>query len=201
MNVNILVNKDNPLDKEYKPNDLVMMDENENNFHKYVNPLDKPMISIIILTSFLSMKKDFENVFPKSLLIVDSGYRSYEYQEKIWEDNIKKIGYENTLKKVALPGTSEHQTGYAIDIAFINDGIYTDDINDEDVKVKWLLNNSYKYGFILRYPLGKENITGYSYEPWHYRFVDLKIAKEIYENKITLEEYQKNIALERHNHI
>ena len=201
MNIDILVNKNNLLDKNYIPRDLVYMDDNKNNFHKYVNPLDKPTISIIILPSFLAMKKDFENYFKKSLLIVDSGYRSYDYQEKIWEDNIKKIGYENTLKKVALPGTSEHQTGYAIDIAFINDGIYTDYINDEDVKVKWLLNNSYKYGFILRYPLGKENITGYSYEPWHYRFVDLKIDKEIYENKITLEEYQKNIALERHNHI
>ncbi len=119
---------------------------------------------------------------------VDSGYRSYEYQQKIF-DNLYNEKGEEAYKFVALPGTSEHQTGLAFDYCLFINGVYTDDINDYQEETKWIHNNCYKYGFILRYPKGKEDITGYNYEPWHLRYVGNEISKIIFEKNITLEEY------------
>ena len=94
---------------------------------------------------------------------------------------------------MAIPGSSEHQTGLAFDVAFIRNNEYSLIALETDPEIKWLLKNAYKYGFILRYPKDKENITGYSYEPWHYRFVGIKLAKMLYKNNLTLEEYYKKI--------
>lgn len=112
-------------------------------------------------------------------LTVFSAYRSYEYQESLYnkEDN----------SFVAAPGTSEHQTGTALDISNINTGLTIH--FDETKESIWLQNNAYKYGFVQRYPKGKEHITGYPYESWHYRYVGVKIAKIIFEQNLTLEEY------------
>ena len=124
--------------------------------------------------------------------VVREGYRTYEEQQKILDDKIKAYineGYsqaraERTAKEwVALPGTSEHQLGIAVDInadksKSSNDEVYT-----------WLAANAHNYGFILRYPQGKQEITGTSYEPWHYRYVGVDAAREIYERGICLEEY------------
>lgn len=119
--------------------------------------------------------------------IVVSGYRTQEKQRRLYEDKIKeyrKQGYskEEARRKaeqwVALPGTSEHQLGLAVDI---NGAVY-------DI-YPWLQENSYKYGFIFRYPEEKESITGISEEVWHYRYVGVKAAKEIYQRGICLEEY------------
>ena len=124
--------------------------------------------------------------------VVWEGYRTYEEQQKILDDKIKAYineGYsqsraERTAKEwVALPGTSEHQLGIAVDInadksKSSNDEVYT-----------WLAANAHNYGFILRYPQGKQEITGTSYEPWHYRYVGVEVAREIYERGICLEEY------------
>ena len=124
--------------------------------------------------------------------VVWEGYRTYEEQQKILDDKIKAYineGYsqsraERTAKEwVALPGTSEHQLGIAVDInadksKSSNDEAYT-----------WLAANAHNYGFILRYPQGKQEITGTSYEPWHYRYVGVDAAREIYERGICLEEY------------
>lgn len=129
-----------------------------------------------------------EGVYP----VVREGYRTEEEQQEILDDKIQTYinqGYsqsraERTAKEwVALPGTSEHQLGIAVDInadksKCSNEEVYT-----------WLAENAYKYGFILRYPMGKQEITGTSYEPWHYRYVGVEAAKEIYERQICLEEY------------
>lgn len=89
---------------------------------------------------------------------------------------------------MAVPGTSEHQLGLALDIVDISN--QTLDESQENTPVqKWLMNNSWRYGFILRYPTDKSDITGISYEPWHYRYVGKKAAKEIYDAQICLEEY------------
>lgn len=91
---------------------------------------------------------------------------------------------ERTAKEwVALPETSEHQLGIAVDI---NADKFK--CSNEEVYI-WLAENAYKYGFILRYPMGKQEITGTSYEPWHYRYVGTDVANEIYERGICLEEY------------
>lgn len=129
-----------------------------------------------------------EGVYP----VVREGYRTKEEQQEILDDKIQTYinqGYsqsraERTAKEwVALPGTSEHQLGIAVDI-----NADKSKCSNEEVYA-WLAENAYKYGFILRYPLGKQEITGTSYEPWHYRYVGEEAALEIYEQGICLEEY------------
>ena len=129
-----------------------------------------------------------EGVYP----VVREGYRTAEEQQEILEDRIQTYinqGYsrsraERTVKEwVALPGTSEHQLGIAVDI-----NADKSMCSNEEVYA-WLAENAYKYGFILRYPPGKQEITGTSYEPWHYRYVGVEVAREIYEQGICLEEY------------
>ena len=129
-----------------------------------------------------------EGIYP----IVREGYRTAEEQQEILDDKIQTYinqGYsqsraEKTAKEwVALPGTSEHQLGIAVDI-----NADKSKCSNEEVYA-WLAENAYKYGFILRYPPGKQEITGTSYEPWHYRYVGVEAAQEIYEQGICLEEY------------
>ena len=101
----------------------------------------------------------------------------------------------NTSKNYALncsakPGHSEHQTGLAVDVEGSNNDY---DKFESSIEFNWMINNSYKYGFILRYPKGKENITGFKYEPWHYRYVGIELAKYLYKNNLTLEEYKKTL--------
>lgn len=90
------------------------------------------------------------------------------------------------------PGTSEHHTGLALDIVSQNYQLL-DEEQENTPEQQWLMHNSYKYGFILRYPNDKSKITGIHYEPWHYRYVGKEIAKEIYEQGICLEEYLENL--------
>lgn len=129
-----------------------------------------------------------EGIYP----VVREGYRTAEEQQEILDDKIQTYinqGYsqsraERTAKEwVALPGTSEHQLGIAVDI-----NADKSKCSNEDVYA-WLAENAYKYGFILRYPPGKQEITGTSYEPWHYRYVGIEAAYEINERGICLEEY------------
>lgn len=136
-----------------------------------------------------------EDVYP----VVREGYRTAEEQQEILDDKIQSYinqGYsqvkaERTAKEwVALPGTSEHQLGIAVDI-----NADKSKCSNEDV-YGWLAENAYKYGFVLRYPPGKQKITGTSYEPWHYRYVGEEAAKEIYERGICLEEYFKQMIEE-----
>ena len=117
-------------------------------------------------------------------LSVISGFRSYNRQNQIYNNYLKNDKKENVDKYSARPGSSEHQTGLAADINSLSQGF----INTKEGK--WLNDNCYKYGFIIRYPKGKENYTGYIYEPWHIRYVG-DLAKTLYNDGdwITLEEY------------
>jgi len=125
-------------------------------------------------------------------LTLQSGYRSYEKQEMVYNGWVDLYGQEEADKISAKPGTSEHQTGLAIDVAGQN-GCVLEECFIDTPEGKWLEENSYKYGFIIRYPKGKEEITGYSYEPWHIRYVGKEHAKNIFESNLTLEEYLKSI--------
>jgi len=129
-----------------------------------------------------------EGIYP----VVREGYRTAEEQQEILDDKIQVYinqGYSRTRAKrtakewVALPGTSEHQLGLAVDINADKTRCSSEDV------YTWLDKNAYKYGFILRYPPAKQEITGTNYEPWHYRYVGVEAAKEIYEQDICLEEY------------
>ena len=129
--------------------------------------------------------------------VICSSYRSHEKQVLLFENKIKDfIGQGYTRKEakkkagtvVAIPGTSEHEIGLAVDIVDVKYQLLEE--NQEKTETQnWLMKNCWKYGFILRFPKGKENITGVIYEPWHFRYVGKEAAKEITERGICLEEY------------
>ena len=100
-------------------------------------------------------------------------------------------GFAYTFRSIAKAGCSEHQTGLAIDICVYRDNkCYIEGEIEEMEEGQWIRDNAYKYGFILRYPKGCEGVTGFNYEPWHFRYIDnVDVAKEIYLNNLTLEEY------------
>ena len=120
-----------------------------------------------------------------------SGFRSYEYQKLLLENAIKS-GKNNASVSIAKAGHSEHQLGTAVDITGKSVGYSSaDDSFLNSVESVWLEQNAYKYGFVMSYPLDKENITGYRHEPWHYRYVGKDEAKKVRNRNITLTEYLK----------
>ncbi|MFE8695828.1 D-alanyl-D-alanine carboxypeptidase family protein [Cytobacillus sp. FJAT-53684] len=122
-------------------------------------------------------------------LFAVSGYRSYTRQSQVFSAEVSKFGEENASLSVAIPGTSEHQTGLSMDLSSQSAQFELSEQFGETTEGKWMAENAHHYGFILRYPKGKEGITGYKYEPWHFRYVGKEAAAVIYENKWTLEEY------------
>ena len=122
-------------------------------------------------------------------LFAVSGYRSFDRQKVVFDAEVNKVGYEKAVQAVAVPGNSEHQSGLSMDISGESAQFGLSEQFGETEEGKWLANNAHRFGFIQRYPKGKEGITGYQYESWHYRFVGVKAATEIFENHLTLEEY------------
>lgn len=173
----VLVNKNNRLPKEYIPSDLELINPNYSDSKQYLRIKAKQ--------AFESMAKDIEKINLK--IIAVSTYRSYEYQEKLFNNYVKEKGLKYANRCSAKAGYSEHQTGLAVDIA--NKNLDYDNF-DKTNEFNWVKDNAHKYGFIMRYPENKEDITGYKYEPWHYRYVG-DIATYIYNNNLTFEEYKK----------
>lgn len=188
LSIDVLVNKENMLSIDYIPKNMYIVDNNENNFRNYLIDNIKPMLRIEVKPYIEKLIYDANNNGIN--IIVDSAFRSGNYQQMILDKVISEKGNE-AYKLVALPGTSEHQTGLAVDFAIYENGIYNDDIKEDDKEAIWLKDNAWKYGFILRYPKGKEDITGFNFEPWHYRFVGLELALELHQTNQTLEEYKK----------
>ena len=171
--VNVLANKYNKLDSSYVPANLTPLNNCSGGGH---------YLAIEAKEAYDKMCIDANNNgFDIS---VNSSYRSYESQEEIYQYYLKIYGQSYVDNYVAVPGFSEHQTGLALDIKSNKVSIFKN-----SNEYKWMLENSYKYGFILRYPEGKSDITGYTNEAWHYRYVGVEAAKYIYENNITYDEY------------
>lgn len=172
----ILVNKYNYLAEDYEPDDLVNISlqysYEGNKIREHVYEAYKEMWHA-------AKKEDLT-------LIVTSSYRSYAKQEQIHKSYANQKGQEWADSVSARAGYSEHQTGLTLDIVTYNSTM--DNFEDSD-EFKWLKQNSYKYGFILRYPKDKTYITGYDYESWHYRYVGKEVAKEIHDLGITYDEY------------
>nr|WP_318540544.1 D-alanyl-D-alanine carboxypeptidase family protein [Terribacillus saccharophilus] len=122
-------------------------------------------------------------------LVAASGYRSEERQKEIYENNVATQGQEETDKVSSRPGRSEHQTGLAIDLTSAEMALALEETFIDTDEGKWLAEHAHEYGYIIRYPEGKSDITGYSYEPWHIRYVGKDLAKQIYEEDTTLEEH------------
>ena len=166
LNNSQLINFNNKLDKNYIPNNLIKINDLYLNKDLYNN--------------YLNMIKNINN--NENIQIV-SGYRNYEYQNKLFSNKA-----EDKLYSVMPAGTSEHQSGLAIDISInILDYLLESDL-DESNTYNWLLNNSYKYGFIIRYKKDKIKYTNVIYEPWHLRYVDPIIANLLYDKNWCLEE-------------
>lgn len=123
-------------------------------------------------------------------LVAFSGFRSYEYQTTLYNNYVTRDGQQNADRYSARPGYSEHQSGLAFDIGEKGkEDLWLTSEFGETKAGKWLVDNAHKYGFILRYPEGKEEITGFMYESWHFRYLGEKLALKVYESGVTLEEY------------
>lgn len=183
----ILANRENPIGSDYIPENLVPITNvrKDGRSETMVETAEKALQALYIEMRAAGYKD----------VSVTSGYRSYakqEYLYGIYTENEMKAGIsKEAAQKIvdtysARPGTSEHQTGLCVDmhnlgsadVAFAKKEAYT-----------WLINNCYKFGFVLRFPEGKEDITGYSFEPWHYRFVGRYHASEMHRLGMCLEEY------------
>jgi D-alanyl-D-alanine carboxypeptidase len=183
----ILVNKENPIPSTFEVN---------------IKDIGEYKIDETALSSAEKMIEDAKS--QNINLEITSAYRSTEYQQKLYDKSIQSFisqGYsseeaeELTLEYIAKPGTSEHHTGMALDIVTSSYKELDEGFAETDA-AKWLMANSYKYGFILRYPKGKEEITKIQFEPWHYRYVGSSHAKPIFEGDLCLEEYIKKLSPE-----
>lgn len=121
-----------------------------------------------------------------------SAYRSSQTQTTLFNNYVEKDGIEKAKTYSAVPGTSEHQSGLAIDVSGSDGSCAADDCFANTEEAAWLEDNAHKYGYIIRFPKGKENITGYQYEPWHIRYVGVNLATELYNKGLTLEEYYES---------
>ena len=172
----VLINNEYYLDKEYKP--------------KCVKLANGVKVSKRIYPHLQSM---FDDARKQGISItVGSGYRSWEEQNELWEEEMnrldeKGVSLHDAVKRgelvVQRPGMSEHQTGLAVDINSMQ--------SDASILYKWLKDNSYKYGFILRFPKEKKKITGIIYEPWHFRYVGKEAGASMKIEYLFLEEYVK----------
>lgn len=118
-----------------------------------------------------------------------STFRTYSYQNTLYNNYVKKHGKAKADRFSAQPGYSEHQTGLAFDFGGANQNHWLKESFAGTKEGQWLSANVHKYGFILRYPKGKENITGYMYEPWHFRYIGSTMATKVKSSGKTLEEY------------
>lgn len=172
----ILVNKYNYVTENYVPENLQPL--NTSYARSGMQLVD------IAKEAFESMSDDAKKEGMN--IIAMSSYRSYDYQVNLYNNYVKTDGKEAADTYSARPGYSEHQTGLAVDVYNL-ELPYTS--FEETEEFNWMQENAYKYGFILRFPKDKVDITGYQYEAWHYRYVGKEVAKYIHNHNMTLEEY------------
>ena len=171
----VIINKLHYVDQNYEPDNLVSMSGYGNGY--LVQDAYDAYVEM-----YAAAKADGMN------LLVTTSYRSYGFQSTLYWNYVNQDGQENADTYSARPGYSEHHSGLAVDLStpFLTNAftefVYTDEY-------KWMQENSYKYGFIQRYTDENQYITGYQPEAWHYRYVGKDVAKYIYENNITFEEY------------
>lgn len=173
--ISILINKYIKVPDNYTPNNLVKMEKYAKNDIYLVDEAYKNFVKMVEAAKVLNLN-----------IRAISAYRDISYQENLYSNYYKTDSKENVDTYSARAGHSEHHTGLCIDVDNINSNYEYFEYTDE---YQWMINNSYKYGYILRYPKGKENITGYMYESWHYRYVGKKASTYIHKNGITYDEY------------
>lgn len=179
----VLVNKSYKLPAGYVPSDLVF----PNVPFTFTEKIDKRKMrkeaAGALEKLFLGAKKD--GVYLAGV----SGYRSESRQKTLYNNYVKRDGIKAADTYSARPGHSEHQTGLTIDVAGSTGKCAAQSCFAGTKEAKWLAKNVNKYGFVIRYPEGKDSITGYKYEPWHLRYVGTQVASIVAKKGITLEEY------------
>ena len=173
----VLANKHHSLGKNYIPKNLVTV-KSEYTVDKDDSTKGRKEAVDAAMEMMQAAKKEGLN------LLINSGYRSYDDQQEVYDKYFKLYGEDYVKKYVVNPGFSEHQTGLAFDFASGNSKIFK-----ESKEYDWMIKNSYKYGFCYRYLKKKENITGIKTEAWHFRYVGKDVSKVMDEEELSLEEY------------
>ena len=184
--VTVIVNKQRSLPDGYEPKDLVEPNvkfsfdgANEKRFMRKeaAEALEK-----------LFARAESEDIELRAV----SGYRSYARQKVIFANNVRTKGEKEASRVSSVPGNSEHQTGLSIDVSSPSVDNTLEQSFGETTEGKWLAEHAPEYGFVIRYPEGAEDKTGYIYEPWHIRYVGTDVAPDLANSKLTVEEYFDN---------
>lgn len=182
--ITVLVNKENDLPADYIPPDLVDV----NIPFTFKEQAEKRMMrqeAASKLEELFAAGKE-QNI----ILYGVSGYRSYQTQKGLFASFVRRYGSEDKANQIsARPGQSEHQTGLAMDVTSQSVNFGLEETFGDTSEYSWLMDNAHRFGFIIRYPKGKEYLTEYTYEPWHLRYVGQELATMLYEKNITYEEY------------
>ncbi|EQC0677268.1 M15 family metallopeptidase [Listeria innocua] len=187
-NILVLANKDYSLQPTYTPPDLVRPNVTFSFGNEQVEKAQlRKEAGTALEEMFKAADKDGKKLFAVS------GYRSYKRQQEVFQAEVNSKGDKKAREAVAYPGTSEHQTGLAMDISSENQSYELTEAFGNTPEGKWLEENAHNYGFILRYMKGREDITKYQYESWHYRYVGKDAATIIYKNNWTLEEFFEHV--------
>lgn len=181
----LVVNKMRPLQpKDYAPKDLVVpnvplrLSSDQEEMHVRADTA-KALETMFNAASKQGIK-----------LMLSSGYRSYNFQVNLYNGYVKQQGQSDADKQSARPGYSEHQTGMAADLEPTSRTCEVEQCFATTPEGKWLAANAYKYGFIIRYPQGKDSVTGYEYEPWHVRYIGASLAGEMHKETVaTMEQF------------
>lgn len=184
--ITVIVNKQRNLPSTYEPKDLTVPNVPFTFKGKSPKKLMRKEAAHALEQLFAQAKKD------KIELKAVSGYRAYGTQKAIFDRNAKLKGEAEANRTSAIPGQSEHQTGLAMDISSSSANYALEPSFGKTKEGKWLAKNAPKFGFVIRYLKGKEKITGYSYEPWHVRYVGKELAQEVSAKDLTLEEFFLN---------
>ncbi|QAY67658.1 M15 family metallopeptidase [Paenibacillus protaetiae] len=187
--ITALINKENSLPDDFDPTDLVYPDVPFIFKEKIEKRMMRKEAAGALEKLFAGAEKDGIH------LAGVSAYRSYKTQRTLFDNYVKKDGYDKARTYSAIPGTSEHQTGLAIDVSGSDGKCAAESCFGGTPEATWLAAHASEYGFIIRYPEGKENITGYKYEPWHLRYVGEDLAKELDSKGETLEEYYNTVPV------
>ena len=178
----MLVNKTRSMPVEYVPAPLIIPSVATRTDKSAEERSVRADIEPAIKALFTAAKADNHE------LMIGSAYRSANLQKKYFDHYSQVAGEVSANRYSAHPGESEHQSGLAIDITSASLYCYLEECFADTSDGQWLANNAYKYGFTLRYPKGKEDVTGYEFEPWHYRYVGTELATALHENGLTLDQ-------------
>ena len=178
-----LVDKDHALPPDYAPTDLVKMTQQD------ASP-GAPTVVQLRQSAAESLTQMLTDARAQSVnLLSQSGYRSYDYQVQVYGNEVKAFGQAQADRESARPGHSEHQLGLAMDFTTRALGYDLNDSFAATPEGRWLAQNAARYGWVLSYPQGKEDLTGYQYEPWHYRFIGVSAAQSFLATGLTLNQW------------